>query len=883
MREHNTITGLRVHSSNGKTPTGFGGFTFEIGYHGVDLFVGENASGKTDRAIRGPVAGIAGLATFAKDDSKPYLENRPENTAITITVQTPTRAVPVERDISAQRGKAVTEADAAVKEWIGQLPTSWNLSDFVKATAGDRGKILDAVARAGGAMQSWDQDRAISEVRGLVIAAAEDDTDTTAGSPWMQPLQTVVERLTETRSGSDWLQVAEGIAFDLHSDANRQRKISAAHARELRAALPDAPDYDAGAVAAERDDLTRRLAAIDADADLVAKAQAAADRHAREGDHLRRAVDAAQQALSDLTPPAPLVDDGRVARAEDALRGAEAAMETDIPQCPDAPGLALQVEAARERLEQATAALDAPVPGYSGPEPAELRAAADARTTALEEAKAQHVAAQDALAAAAKAVETAEAEGRPARQAADEAAATYSQAAARVQTLESLSGADDCCVHCGQVDPLGIAAKLDGAREELAQAAAALDSAKQSLEASRASWKDANEVHKNAAVDLRDAADAVREADTAADRATRELAQAEERKTNHAATIVAQRKAAAESARAAIEGAEAALRRRIDEHEAAVVRQRKQALDDAQLALQAAIAAETGRKADHGAAIARHEDAVKAATERLESAKAALAEWQATDAPKVPAAPDAEQRATITARLTGLEAARDAWRDHQQAADAVETAEAAASADQLTWEASRALLHAIREARDALARAAYGPIHDAARDLLSDIEVEGFPMPYFYGPDNFGAETERGAKHITELSQSEAMITAAALVTALATVAGNPCRISLLDGIEAVQADHRAPLIRALVKARHDGKVDNVHMTMATTAPGTAEFEQALAPLRQIEGLAIHTCHKPSKGGHVETQVIGEPVQAARPATDGSAALDLFADTDAPF
>ena len=215
-----------------------------------------------------------------------------------------------------------------------------------------------------------------------------------------------------------------------------------------------------------------------------------------------------------------------------------------------------------------------------------------------------------------------------------------------------------------------------------------------------------------------------------------------------------------------------------------------------------------------------------AAEQGLSTASDLLADWQSRDIPA--GAPDGTETA-----LQGLRARRDAARSGAGAKSSAAAAWTRYEAARDAWDRARAIVQAVRDTRDEMASAAYGPVRDAARALLAGVEADGLPMPYFDDADAYGAVVRGVRVPYAALSESEQRVTASALVYALATVARCPVRLVLLDGLEVVQRDHRAPLLAALARAVQAGLADTVVATMAT-APG-----EDVSDLIAVDGLTV--------------------------------------------
>lgn len=790
------ITTATVGSSNGRACAGLKTQTFVQHFTGVDLLVGENGAGKTTRGPLGITAGIEGLAERPTDARRPYVGPPPANTSITLTLDNGAVLV---RDLSVTRGKLVDEANMAARKLIGIPPTAWDLRDFATGTDGDRGSVLDAVARAGGAIQSWDMATAIGQVRALHADMMDEGTDPAA---WAVPMDQCTRALTAAADGADWLKAAEKWAEAEQVKANAAQKSARSHAEQVAAQAPEKPGHDAAADKARVKELYQERVRLEASGEDRKRAAKDLERHAAEGVRLAAALEATK---------------------------AEGQRLAVVPQAPDAT-VPADVLA---RLREAEEAVTAPIPPPDGSRIADLEVAlANAekkRGEAIKHAEAAGTAASDAQAAMVAALATR-------NKAADASAATQrdlNTAAATVQALERvISGG--VCVHCGEADPLGHGQELEAAQ-------ARLQAANEAAAVTFAALNVADDAHAKAEAVYRTADSDRRTAEAAADRVADMM----------------------DAARNALEAA----RKAPAAHDAQVRAARTRGLEAARAAVQREEARITQERARYQDAEDARGNALQAARARYKATAAALADWTASEAPTVPPEPDAEALATITQELADIERRTRAMLSWEQAVEAAKAAMEAADSSRLTWESIKALVSACRKARDELASVAYRPIEESAQGLLRD--AEGLPLPFFAGPGDYGAIVPgRGRVPFHGLSESEQRITAAALVFALATVARNPVRLVLLDGIEVVQADHRGPLLAALVRAHRAGLVDNVVMTMAT-APG-----EDLTAYR-IDGLTIH---------HITRQP-GDVVEPPSPqaASVTSTLPESETDADCPF
>jgi hypothetical protein len=705
---------------------------FDVALHGVDVLAGPNGAGKTTRGPLAITAAIEGLATTPTDPRRPYLDTTPEGTAVTLRVETPSGLNTLTRQLDLEKGKAVTEANQRARDLVGIPPTAWDLRDFATGTDGDRGKILDAVARAGGALERWDAPRAQAHVRGLLMKCVQDELDETTITG---PLDECIEDLPDAPDGATWLRAAEVWAVACQKAANTEQKEAGAVLGRLTQSVP-APTAGDPVIDAERArELRLQQVGWERSAQDAQRARDGIARHEAEGVRLREQLAAAEAEGRRLAIPLP---------------APEATVVSEEP------------------VREAERALTAPVPGFvwQGPTVEQAQAAFDLATrSATDRARAR----------------TASEELRATR--ADALSALRSQ----IATLEGLSKHGEAtCRHCGGVDPLGVTVGLASAKTELVEAE------RLALQARSAASR---------AIDDHNAAQQALQAATSA--LSRAKTQ-EEGRAGHAERFRAERQRALQAARDLVAGDQRRAAERVARH-AADEKQRIANLD--------------------------------AARKRWKATKDAITSWEAAEVPQPAEPPSDETRQTIDVELREIDArvlARKVREDHLQSVnDASRHYEDA----RRRWRHTRALVDCVRKARDDVAKAAYAPIEKAAQELLAGVQAQGLPMPYFEGPYAYGATVyHRGRVPYASLSESEQRITAAALVYALATVAGCPCRLVLLDGLEVVQHDHRAPLVAALVHAQQAGKVDSVVITVSSTQDeDLAELEATGATVQRFE------------------------------------------------
>ena len=214
------ITNIQVRNAHGKEGDGLKNQMFSETLEGVTLFAGPNGAGKTTR-IFAVLAALDGLATVETDNQRVYLGDLPRDTEVVVSLDSGDELI---RDLSlTNREKAFKETDGKAAKMLGKSQVSWDLQSFSKATSSARGKVLDAIARAGGELEEWDANRAQQEVRNLLVMREQ---------PTIQ-LSRVVQALPRARSGSDWLQAALVWAKKEQQAKNADQRTTEAHVTEL--------------------------------------------------------------------------------------------------------------------------------------------------------------------------------------------------------------------------------------------------------------------------------------------------------------------------------------------------------------------------------------------------------------------------------------------------------------------------------------------------------------------------------------------------------------------------------------------------------------------------------------------------------------------------
>jgi hypothetical protein len=257
-----------------------------------------------------------------------------------------------------------------------------------------------------------------------------------------------------------------------------------------------------------------------------------------------------------------------------------------------------------------------------------------------------------------------------------------------------------------------------------------------------------------------------------------------------------------------------------------------------QAAREAAAAEGDARQAMHDAQeTARNRKAqADAAKARLERAGAALAQAEAdlvaADGAGAPAAFDAEafaqlQAAVEAAELERAEAAAD--RDLHLRSQEREVAAQKAVAERERLDAVHAGIKALglslKELQGEVARAAYGPVVDAANAFLRecgiDIEV------YINGEADFGAVLSPGWRpdsrpgHVVfwSLSGGERALVGAAFAVAFARLSGNAWRGLVLDELNHIDAVHLPRLIAGAGRMVESGQLFNFFGAFNAVSP----------------------------------------------------------------
>jgi len=736
----NLIHSIEITSIRGRHGSGLNGLQFRDEFGGVDIFHGPNNAGKTTRllAVWGMFLGLAEVRT---DRSRPDFGDLPTDTALIVE----SKGGRFVRDLGAKLlTKEHKEADGEARRLFGAPVVDPFLEIFANSTAGQRGTLLDTVARAGGAIESWTAIDAQAKVRAIT------DTD---------ELSACIEALPTADTGSGWLKAAEIWASKRQIDANAAQKTALAKAQGFGPA-PDAPG-DTDEDTARESTLHREIAEIENADKRAAESMQVLARHEEEGARLAHNL---ESYASEGNRYCVIADGKKRYKASD----------------PPVPWTHPDLD---RRLTDATAAMDAPIPTPG----IDLDALRENVKTAEELVKK----AVDLAKNTADALHDSTEAQRRAGIGFSAALIDHDRAVSN-QIPSWPAPENEVCTHCGKADPMGRSAKWAEHEDEVENSRGKTLEAKERLDKAREARAIAEEAEHRASNIWREADTASVTADKALQVALVAVSSAEQAIECHAPAIRAQREEALKRAR---EDIEREARREKDARD-------KHTTNEAQ------------RYADFLATVMRYN-----------AAKKAVDEWTTLNAPAVVEA-DTGRLSELQAELDIIKARNRLRGARETHLDNARTALAGYEASKLAWEKVKLLVSAIDKARDMMAQAAYGPIHDAARQLFADID--GLPAPYFRGPDDYGAEVGGYEVAFPALGQSARLLTAAAFVYALAVVSNQPTRLVLLDGIEVIERQYRAPLMSALVRAHRSGLVDNVLLT------------QAGDDVEQVEGVTIH-------------------------------------------
>lgn len=215
------------------------------------------------------------------------------------------------------------------------------------------------------------------------------------------------------------------------------------------------------------------------------------------------------------------------------------------------------------------------------------------------------------------------------------------------------------------------------------------------------------------------------------------------------------------------------------------------------------------RNADAVVGQARANSALSAATKTYDAAVAELAAWQEIAAPTAvhdTSALDADV-AAATAELATAKEHHEAVVRRQELEATFQRAVATREEATARFAQVKALGAALKELRAEIAASVYGPIQEVANGLLldagSDLAVE------FRDAADYGARRGETFIHFAALSDAERATVGAALSFAFAHLTGAPWVAVILDGLEAIDADHLPGLLRAFTDRVEAGKLDN--------------------------------------------------------------------------
>lgn len=310
----NQLTHLRVHPTRTAPADGLKTLFPSVELGKVNLFVGPNGSGKTTNLLA--LLGLmTGFATVNTDTKRPFIGDIPKNTSVSVMVKTADGEVVVTRDVALSKGAAFNETTARVAKYIGKPPCSWNLADFATSTPGGRAAVLDAVAKAGGEIESWDLTRAQNEVADQLTASPH-----TVAEERM-----LIEAIPTAETGADWLKLAIDWMVSRQTETNLLKSQATSAYEQASKDRPELPT-DGAEDQARVHALYRERADIDAARKDRAGRIAARTRHIEEGERLKatvqRIISEGQAAKIPEDRPSDVVDPELVARvttAQDAL------------------------------------------------------------------------------------------------------------------------------------------------------------------------------------------------------------------------------------------------------------------------------------------------------------------------------------------------------------------------------------------------------------------------------------------------------------------------------------------------------------------------------------------------------------------------------------
>lgn len=332
------IESVTVRDSGPTPGKGLKGQNFRTEFGGCDLLMGPNGAGKTTRGPLAITAAIEGLARTPTDSRRPYLGVLPVGTSVALEVGGRTLV----RDLALQRGRAYEEINGSMREVVGLPPTAWDLSDFARGTDGDRGRILDAVARAGGQLQKVTAKDAQERVGDV------DENGEARGA-----LKALVENLPTAKSGAEWLEHAITWAESNLKRANLETKNArgALNAFDIPQPIEDIDEP------LTEEQLLEQIAEVKASG----VSQADVDRHRQQGERLRLELEqlaARGKRLSQVEPQPS--SDARDSIAN-VLKGYQEDLASPLPEYTGTPleELARAVDAEDARVEALEAMLQA--------------------------------------------------------------------------------------------------------------------------------------------------------------------------------------------------------------------------------------------------------------------------------------------------------------------------------------------------------------------------------------------------------------------------------------------------------------------------------------------------------------------------------------------
>lgn len=678
-------TTARVLSATVAGRDGIKGQRFAVSLTGCDVFAGPHGSGKSTRIAAVKALAACGFASTPTDSKHPWIGGRPNATVTAELESAGGHRETVSLDLSKTDSAKDNAGDAAlIRRALGEQVVSFDLSDFEAGTDKARSEVVSGVLRAAGVL-GW----GVEKVDDYLAENMRENGWAGAAHPAVEIAGAI------TDDTAQWVEDAILAMKSARTTSNATQGNANKLADGLQKRLDEAARPERTLNAVEADLATararqRELEDAETGRAAVAKAHKA---HADQGERLLSAVSEAATERDD---------------ADDALAMARA----DLAAC--AP---LSTEAGEAALAAKEAAEADHVAARTVADAAKAKLAAARRAADAERAKVQ--AAKDSLCAA----------------------------EAALAAVAGLLDDDAACVHCGGTDPLGIAARVEEHRQQVATARDAVENAE---------W------------DAGPALDALSRAEDAAAAAvaqlsvTREAVEAANKAYRAAQDDYREARATRDRCEAKVEQAKARLARAATAHEAAEGRLREWQATEAPPAPAAAV-----EQAESEALAAQVEQLEALRTAHLKHAK--LVEEHAR---AVADRDDAVERfAQVKATQKALTALRDAM-----ARDAFGAIEAAAQP--------------LLEASDLRVQ-----FRDAS-DFGASVG-QSWPQPCDYA-------------HFAGLSGAQRVLVGAALAVAFARLSGAPWRAVILDDLQVIDEGRRLPFLERVAELCAEGEIQFV-------------------------------------------------------------------------